>query len=77
MRTTPSSIFSSLSIDMAAAFLWSDFKFLCAKMVVEIYEETAQLGLTLKMPLAHGILEVSQNKQHIFRLETNIWFPQV
>ena len=34
MRTTPSSIFSSLSIDMAAAFLWSDFKVLCAKMVV-------------------------------------------
>ena len=46
-------------------------------MVVEMYEETAQLGLTLKMPMAHGILEVSQNKQHIFRLETNIWFPQV
>lgn len=43
----------------------------------EVHEETVELGLTLNNPLAHGILGTAQGKQHTFRLEGNLWFPQV
>ena len=46
-------------------------------MAEEVLEEAAQLGLTLKAPLDHGILALPQEDNHIFRLEANIWFPQV
>ena len=43
----------------------------------EVHEETVELGLTLKNPLALGILGTAQGKQHTFRLQANLWFPQV
>jgi len=43
----------------------------------EVHEETVGLGLTLKNPLALGILGIPQGKQHTFRLQANLWFPQV
>lgn len=43
----------------------------------EVYYEVAELGLTLKTPLAHGIQEAPAQDQHIYRLEVTMWFPQV
>ena len=43
----------------------------------EVYNEVAMLGLTLKTPLAHGILEAPIQDDHIYRLEVTMWFPQV
>jgi len=43
----------------------------------EVHEETLALGLTLKNPVALGILGTAQGKQHTFRLQANLWFPQV
>ena len=48
-----------------------------AQVAEEVFEESAQMGMKLRAPLAHGILASLQDQQHIFRLETNIWFPQV
>lgn len=43
----------------------------------EVYNEVAMLGLTLKTPLAHGILEIPAQNDHIYRMEVTMWFPQV
>ena len=43
----------------------------------EVYNEVAMLGLTVKTPLAHGILEAPIQDDHIYRLEVTMWFPQV
>ena len=58
--------------------IWQGLGHTCCKQVVEeVYEETAQMGLTLKTPLAHGILATPQQDNHIYRVEAAIWFPQV
>ena len=43
----------------------------------EVYNEVAILGLVLKTPLAHGILEAPAQNDHIYRMEVTVWFPQV
>lgn len=43
----------------------------------ELYHDAVESGLPLKTPLAHGILGVPQGKTSVFRLEINVWFPQV
>jgi hypothetical protein len=43
----------------------------------EVHAEAVGLGLTLKNPVALGILGTAQGKQHTFRLQANLWFPQV
>ncbi len=43
----------------------------------EVHAEAVGLGLTLKNPVALGILGTAQGKEHTFRLQTNLWFPQV
>ena len=45
--------------------------------VQEVYNEVAELGLTLKTPLAHGILEAPAQNQQVYRMEVTMWFPQV
>ncbi|KAL0049465.1 hypothetical protein WJX82_003033 [Trebouxia sp. C0006] len=47
-----------------------------AEVADEVHEETLALGLTLKNPVALGILGTAQGKQHTFRLQANLWFPQ-
>ncbi|DBA90606.1 TPA: hypothetical protein ACH3X1_003839 [Trebouxia sp. C0004] len=47
-----------------------------AEVANEVHEEAAELGLTLQHPLALGILGTTQGKQHTFRLQGNLWFPQ-
>lgn len=43
----------------------------------EVYNDVALLGLVLKTPLAHGILEDPAQNDRIYRMEVTMWFPQV
>lgn len=49
----------------------------CMQVTQEVYNDVAMLGLTLKTPWAHGILEAPAKDDHIYRLEVTMWFPQV
>ena len=50
---------------------------MCVQVAKEVYDETAQLGLTLRTPLALGVLQSPEQDDHIYRMEATICFPQV